>query len=130
MLNLNSRWSSVMFHLFTLRDLEDIPGVAMEVLEVPLSSMEVVEEVRPSLHWTRRSTLSTSSSITAGCSSRPSSTLSTPCSSSSTTGLHLVLRAQAATPPARDIYPGFSLVELLHYCPLIGGELQSIEIFS
>ena len=29
-----------------------------------------------------------------------------------------------------EIYPGFSLVELLHYCALIGRELQSVEIFS
>merc|ERR1719464_100169 len=79
------------------RDLEDIPGLAMEALEVHLSSMEVVEEVRPSLPWTLPSTLSTSSSITGGCSSRPSSTLSTPCSSSSTTVLHLDLRAPSTT---------------------------------
>ena len=30
----------------------------------------------------------------------------------------------------QEIYPGFSLVKLLHYCPLIGLELQSVEIFS
>ena len=29
-----------------------------------------------------------------------------------------------------EIYPGFSLVELYHYCALIGRELQSVEIFS
>ena len=29
-----------------------------------------------------------------------------------------------------DIYPGLSLVELLHCCPLIGRELQSVEIIS
>ena len=29
-----------------------------------------------------------------------------------------------------EIYPAFSLVELLHYCALIGRELQSVEIFS
>ena len=32
--------------------------------------------------------------------------------------------------PLAEINPGFSLVELLHYCPLIGRELQSVEIFS
>ena len=35
-----------------------------------------------------------------------------------------------AVSPAREIYPGFSLVEFLHYCALIGRELQSVEIFS
>ena len=29
-----------------------------------------------------------------------------------------------------DIYPAFSLVELLHCCAIIGQELQSVEIFS
>merc|ERR1719221_1407842 len=76
------------------RDLEDIPGLAMEALESHLSSMEV-EEVRPSLHWILPSTLSTSSSITGGCSSRPSSTLSTPCSSSSTMDPRPDLRARS-----------------------------------
>ena len=32
-----------MFHLLTLRDLEDIPGVATEVLEDHPSSMEALE---------------------------------------------------------------------------------------
>ena len=29
-----------------------------------------------------------------------------------------------------DVYSAFSLVELLHYCALIGRVLQSVEIFS
>ena len=96
-----------MFHLFTLRDLEDIPGVATEVQEVHPSSMEVLEVVEDplSLHWTQRSTLSTSSSITGGCSNRPSSTLSTPCSSSSTMGPrldHRVLTRLTFSPGRRD----------------------------
>ena len=33
-------------------------------------------------------------------------------------------------PLTRDVYPAFSLVELLHCCALIGRELQSGEIFS
>ena len=28
-----------------------------------------------------------------------------------------------------QMYPAFSLVQLIHYCPLIGGELLSVEIF-
>ena len=32
--------------------------------------------------------------------------------------------------PQADVYPAFSLVELLHYCALMGRELQSGEIFS
>ena len=31
---------------------------------------------------------------------------------------------------SRDVYPAFSLVELLHCCALIGREIQSGEIFS
>ena len=31
---------------------------------------------------------------------------------------------------SREIYPGFSLVELQKYWALIGRELQSVEIFS
>ena len=71
--------------LFALRDLEVTPGLAM--VERPLSTAKV----RPSRQWRRPSTRSTSSSITAGCSSKLSSTLSTPCSSSSTTDPRLVL---------------------------------------
>ena len=44
--------------------------------------------------------------------------------------LCLVLTPVKSLRQVIDIYPGFSLVELLHYCALIGRELQSVEIFS
>ena len=34
------------------------------------------------------------------------------------------------SPSHQERYPAFSLVQLLHYCALIGRELQSVEIFA
>ena len=41
--------------------------------------------------------------------------------------INLYRQSGALTP---EIYPAFSLVQLLHCCALIGPELQSVEIFS
>ena len=44
--------------------------------------------------------------------------------------LHKPVLAPPRAPAVLGNYPAFSLVELLHYCALIGRELLSVEIFS
>ena len=51
----------------------------------PRVTMVVVVGDHPSLPWTQQAMLTTSNNTMHGCSSRPSTTLSTPCSCSSTT---------------------------------------------